>query len=167
MEFLLPDLEGEQPPEPAAEGRLLVLGGKHAAIVDPIAVERRPGREDVPEEVPRRTLGPDVQRGGEAHLVLAPGDGGREHRPEGRAEDLLQLAPLELAVGRHRRRQLDDRMSRNGSRDSRPWAMLIRSSTWRSGGSRVLKSKWVIRSKYDSPSRLSAWKIERNVSYGE
>ena len=49
--------------------------------------------------------------------------------------------------------------SRNGTRDSSPCAMLTRSSTWSSAGRSVLKSKWVIESKYDSLPTFSPWKI--------
>src|SRR5260370_38481848 len=44
--------------------------------------------------------------------------------------------------------------------------MLTRSSTWRSAGSSVLKSKWVIESKYDSCPTFAPWKMVRNVSHG-
>src|SRR5215213_7377740 len=57
--------------------------------------------------------------------------------------------------------------SSNGTRDSRPCAMLTRSSTWSSAGRSVLKSKCVIESKYASFCTLSPWKIERKVSKGE
>ena len=40
--------------------------------------------------------------------------------------------------------------STNGTRDSRPWAIETRSSICSSAGSSVLKSKWVMESKYDS-----------------
>jgi len=45
--------------------------------------------------------------------------------------------------------------------------MLTRSSTWSSAGNRVLKSKWVMLSKYDSFRTFEPWKIVLNVSNGE
>ena len=42
--------------------------------------------------------------------------------------------------------------------------MLTRSSTWSSAGRSVLKSKWVIESKYDSLPTFAPWKISRKLS---
>src|SRR5260370_3570204 len=58
------------------------------------------------------------------------------------------------------------RWARNGTLDSRPWAMLTRASTWSSAGRSVLKSKCVIESKYDSLPTLAPWKIDLKVSHG-
>ena len=57
--------------------------------------------------------------------------------------------------------------SSSGTRDSRPCAMLTRSSTCSSAGSSVLKSKWVILSKYDSWPTLRPLKMPWKVSNGE
>src|SRR4051794_23723259 len=105
---LLPELQREQAPGPAAEPALRDDPVENLAVVDQRAAARGLGPERIVDELARRAAHPLGQRHREAHLVLAlddlAGQPGR-YRP---LEDVLEAAVAELDVGGDRRRELDD-----------------------------------------------------------
>ena len=113
VELPLPELEREQPPDLAAEPRLLVEPLEHLRVVDELRLPRRLRREHVDDELAH---GPgcashSCSGTGKAHLVAARSriDGGSTG-PKRRLQHVLQVPVLELDVGRHGRGKLDDRV---------------------------------------------------------
>src|SRR5664280_3700666 len=86
VEFLLPQLKGEQAPEATSEGGALGQSGQGQLVIDVWPRQRSLGRQRVDDEAVRVTPRPEIERRREAHLVPALVDRRRQDRGERRSQ---------------------------------------------------------------------------------
>lgn len=130
MKDLLPQFQAEEAPQATRECTLTVDFGNDFRIIHILSLASLGSRKCIANEISALAFCPYGKGRREAHLVRAVHDLLRHIPAHGRAQNILHRSVFELDAGGNGGREFHQfPVQERDPGDSRPWAMLMRSST--------------------------------------